>query len=244
MEDFNVNHHDEHPQSSSLQAEFLESQMPKGACRTEPEIAQKKQDKPQGPGKDVADRLDRELRDFATAGQNNPSADMQNFQKMISKFCDSPDKAKAMNELGDSYSRLKVQMEKNAEKTYNELESEGNKQPGRKALKDDYMEKLDGFFAKVDALPPDENKRVMNLLSWDNETESSAHHREVVRAGLANNKGLLASFNSMEAAQDKIEANKSPREHELETTHNQQIHDYHAMKPVVEKAYIRSTISC
>jgi hypothetical protein len=236
MEDFSVNRTEERMQPSKLQEEFFGS-------RPEIALAVTRQEKPEGPGKDVADRLDKELKDFATAKLNNPSADMQNFQQMILNFCNSPDKAKAMEELGNSYSKLNVQMEKDAEKTYDDLQAEGARQPGRKALDADYSAKLDTFFDKVNALPSAENDRVMNLLSWDNETESKAHHQEVVRKGLAGNKDLLASYNAMEAASDKIDANKSPLERELETLHNQQIRDFHEMKPQVEKAYIRSTIN-
>jgi hypothetical protein len=241
MEDFNVNRPDERPQPCALQTEFLDSQLSKS--KVELALAITRQDRPEGPGKDVADRLDRELKDFATAKINNPSADMQNFQKMIGKFCDGADKNKAMEELGESYSKLKVDMEKRAEKTYEELKAEGDKQPGRAGLEADYSNKLNTFFNKVDALPQAENSRVMDLLSWDAETESKAHHQEVVRQGLAGNKDLLSAYNSMEAASDKIDANKSPREKTLEAEHNQFIWDFRAMHPQVEKAYIRSTIT-
>lgn len=235
MEDFNLNRPEKAPEKTG--ADSLHEEFHKLA------MAVTRQEKPEGPGKDVADRLDKELKDFATAKLDRPSAEMLSFQQMLLKFCNNPDKAKAMEELGDSYSRLNVQLEKAAEKTYDELQAEGAKQPGRKALQADYNNKLDSFFQKVDGLPPGENSRVMELLSWDNETESKAHHQEVVRAGLANNKDLLKSYNAMEAASDKIDANKSPRERELEATHNQQIYDFRAMKPEVEKAYIRSTIN-
>ena len=241
MEDFSFARANEQSQTSGLQAEWLESQMPKPA-KLELALAVTRQEKPEGPGKDVADRLDGELRDFATAKLNNPSADMQNFQKMILKFCDNPNKEQAMQDLGDSYSRLDVQMGKDAEKSYDDMQAEAAKQPGRKELEADLSSKLDKFFAKVDALPPAENERVMNLLSWDRYSDTKEHHQAVVRAGLANNKDLLASYNAMEAAGDKIDASKSPREKQLEALHDQQISDMRQMKPVVEKAYIRSTI--
>ncbi len=244
MEDFSLARAEECPQASGLQAEWLESNLPKSAARIELAMAVTRQDKPDGPGKDVADRLDKELRDFATAKPEHPSADMQDFQKMIAKFCDNPDKTKAMEELGNSYGKLNVQIGKDAEKTYDELQAEGAKQPGRSALQADYNTKFDSFFNKVDALPQAENSRVTALLSWNADTESKDHHEEVVRKGLANNKDLLASYNSMEEASDKIDANKSPLEKELEATHTQQIRDLHTMKPQVDKAYIRSTISC
>jgi hypothetical protein len=47
----------------------------------------------------------------------------------------------------------------------------------------------------------------------------------------------------MEAASDKIDANKSAHEKDLEALHNKQIKDFRGMQPQVEKAYIRSTIN-
>lgn len=240
MENFTLARAAEHQEPSGLQSEWLDSQIPKAGGRTELALAVTRTDKQDGPGKDVADRLDKELRSFADAKLDHPSDDMLSFQKMIGKFCDSADKKKAMEDLGDSYSRLNVQMEKRAEATYDDMQAEAAKNPARKGLDQDYQNKLNTFFDKVDALP-DGGWKVMEMMEWK-DGETKAQHQDRVRAGLKDNKDLLNSYNSMEAASDKVDASKSAKERELEALHNQQISDFKAMKPVVNKAYIRSTI--
>lgn len=243
MEDFTLVRSDEGTQVSQLQAEWLESRVPKQglAAKVELALVLTGKDKQDGPGKDVADRLDRELKEFATAKLDNPSANMQSFQNMIDKFCSNPDKNKAMEELGDSYSRLNVQMGKEAEATYNEIQEEAAKQPGRKALDAEYYDKLNKFFDKVDAMPLEQGWKVLELMEWQ-EGETKVEHQNRVREGLKDNKDLLAAYDAMENASDKVDASKSAKERELEALHRQQINDFQSMKPVVEKAYIRSTI--
>jgi hypothetical protein len=146
-----------------------------------------------------------------------------------------------METLGNSYSKLKVSMEKEASATYDEKEAEAAKQPGRKALEADYSTKLNAFFDKLGALPSDQSNKIYDLMEWK-DSETRAQHQDRVRAGLAGNKAMLNSFNSMEAASDKIEASKSARERELDVLHKQQLDDLKAMRPVANKAYIRSTI--
>lgn len=241
MEDFTLARSHESKQISALQNEFLDSQLPKAGQKLELAAVLTVQDNQSGPGKDVADRLDRELRDFATAKLDNPSANMQSFQKMIGKFCDSADKKAAMEELGTSYSKLKGSSEKEAEETYKEIEAEAAKNPARKGLESNYGQKVEAFFDKLGALPAEQSNKVYDLLEWK-EGESRTQHQDRVRAGLKDDKAMLSAYNSMEEASDKIEASKSAREKGLDATHKQQIDDYRAMGPVAEKAYIRSTI--
>ena len=244
MEDFSIARAEEKMQLSGLQSEWLESQK---SGNSKMELAFSlvaKGDKQDGPGKDVADRLDKELADFAGSTSASDSQDMKDFKKLISKFCDEGDKKKAIEELGESYSKLHVQMGKNIGTTYDEMMAEGAMQPGRAGLEKDYDAKLDVFFGKLDKMPFEQQNKVYDLLEWqDGETMSS--HRDRVREGLKDNKdlrGLLDSYNKMEDAFDKVQANKSPREKELEASLRKQQDDYHAMPPVVNKAYIRSEI--
>lgn len=240
MEDFSLVRVDESPKASGLMAEWQESLSPaKLNSKTELVALALTQEKREGPGKDVADRLDKELKEFADAKNPQSSKDMQSFQKMIEKFCSNPDKKKGMEELGESYSRLHVQMEKDAIATYEEMEAEGAKQPGRKELKADFDDKLGKFFDKVFASP--DTGKVLDILEWK-EGENKSSHQARVREALKDNKPLLTSYNEMEDASDKVDANKSAKENELEALHRQQIKDYHAMTPVANKAYIRSTI--
>lgn len=197
--------------------------------------------KSEGPGKDVADRLDRELREFADSKIDSPTSEMKEFQKLISKFCDEPDKKKGLEEMTDPWLKLRVQLGNKIEETYNEKEAEGAAQPGRKALEKDFEEKVDSFFKKVEKLPPEEEYKIYSLLEW-RDGESRQQRSERVREGLKGNKGLLDSFNTVQESLDKIEANKSAREKELEALHKVQLRDYHLMPRIVEKAYIRSEI--
>ena len=241
MEDFANSRTADNAQNSGLLAEWLENQSPAKSNKLELAftLVGVGQDKQDGPGKDVADRLDKELKDFADSKIPDASKDMLAFQKMIDKFCSEPDKKKAMEELGESYSRLRVQLGKEIGDTYDEMEAEGARQPGRKELQADLEKKLTKFFDKVHA--SDDEWKVYELMEWK-DGESKADHQARVREGLKGNKPLLDAYNEMETAGDKVDANKSAKEKELEALHRKQLKDYHGMEPVVNKAYIRSEI--
>ncbi len=239
MEDLSIARFDEASKSSGLQAEWLENEQ-SGASKSELAFAVTQAEKQQkGPGKDVADRLDRELRDYADSTIEGGSRDILAFQKMIDKFCNESDKKKAIQELGESYSRLRVQMGKEMQANYEAMQEEGAKQPGRKEIQADFESKLHKFFDKAD-----ESKNrwdIYELIEWK-EGESLEAHRARIREGLKDNKELLGLYNKMEDASDVLEANKSPKEKELENRLDQERKEYRAMEPVVNKAYIRSTI--
>lgn len=245
MEDFALAGSEHRNQTSGLQTEWLETQLQNRGQNQKAELAftlvGAKKERLEGPGRDVAERLDKELKEFATAKLEHPSKEMQSFQQMIGNFVDSNDKKSAIAELGNSYSKLKVQLEKDAAATYDAMQAEGAKQPGREKLEADFASKSNAFWDKMDNLPDGKKWDLMGKMDWK-EGETQEQHRARVREILKDNKGLLAAYDSMEAAADKVDANKSAKEKSLEADLVRQVDDYNSMKPVVEKAYIRSTI--
>ncbi len=243
MEDFGFARTEEPAKGSALQAEWLDSFKPNNSRTEKAALALLKPEaeKEDGPGKDVADRLDKELKTFATAKLDNPSKDMQTFQKIVGSFCDDPDKKHAIKAFGDEYPRFKVQMEKEIGETYEAIKTEGDKQPGRAELNADLDTKLQSFFSKVESLPSNESNRIIELLEWrDGETKSQ--HQDRVRAGLAGNKDVLDSYNKMETASDKVDANKSKLELDLESKYKQQLEDLKTFRQISNKVVIRSEI--
>jgi hypothetical protein len=199
-------------------------------------------DCPKAPGKDVADRLDGELRQFASEKRPNASAGMQAFQNLVNKFEDAPDKKAAVKEFGPAASKLKVDMLKDAEATFHKIEEEAAKNPDRKGLDADYSNKVQKFFDKVSALPSKESTRVMQLMEVK-AGESLEDRNARVRDGIKNRPALLASFDSMEAARDKVEESKSPTEKELDKQHRRDIDEANVIKQVIRKVSIRADIN-
>lgn len=257
MEDFTFTRTAEKTDRSAFQNEWLESQInivtAASTGKSELALANTTQNENQEPGKeklstsdkansdkDRSESLDNELRDFANTKFENPSHNMQNFQKAIGKFCDAADKSSALDDLGNTYSTISKLMDVGVEALYNESKLEAARQPGRKELEADYKNKQKAYTDKLIDLPFDEYWRIHNLTEWK-AGETKAEHRERVRAGLANNKKMLDAFNAREAAEDAIEAHKSPREKQLESLSKQIYSDAKIMKTQLEKAYIRST---
>ncbi len=239
MEDFASARASEQHQVSGLHSEWLD-QMPRGGSAKLELVSLASEQNINKPGKDVADRLDKELQEFAQSKLANPSANMQEFQKVVDKFNNNPDKQQAVYDFGSAASKIKVDMVKEAGATARALEEEGAKQPHRKELQANYESKLTNFFDNVSSLSPGEQSRVMNLLQFrPGETQEERNNR--VRAGI-NNEGLLKSFNSMESARDKITKSESATEVQLHEQHSKQLEEIHKVQRVIDKVAIRAQI--
>jgi hypothetical protein len=250
MEDFSFTRVDERNQPSALLSEWLESSKSnilKGADSslsfvvTANDKQEPGKEKFEAQGKEQAEKLDRELRDFAGSKLDDPSHSMLRFQKAVEKFCANPDKEAAMDDLSDTWSSINTRMGIGAEALYNDRKEEIARQPGRKELESAHKHKQDQFFDKMLNLPFEESQRVEDLIRHQS-GETEAQYRERVRSGLAGNKSMLDSFNQMEAAKDNIEASKSPREKQLDHLLNQIKSESQVMQEQVEKAYVRSSL--
>ncbi len=254
MEDFSfsqANERSEHSNNSALQAEWLESRVPAASAASSrvelvfADITNEKQEdgkeKVGDANSDQAGRLDRELKDFANSKFENTSHNMDSFQKAVGRFCDAEDKDAALDDLGDTWSRISKLMDVGVEALYKEIKAEAARQPGRKELEADYKKMQNAFADRMISLPFSEYTRIHELMDWK-DSETKAEHRDRIRAGMANNKKLLDAYNAREAAEDAIEANKSPREKEMEFLSKQIYSDAKIIKAQLEKAYIRSTL--
>lgn len=250
MEDFNYALTKESKPTSALLSEWLEDSASNITNRTDiylsfANIASDKQE----PGKDntktteagQAEKLDKELKDFAAKSLEDPSHSMQRFQKAVDKFCSTADKETAMDELSDTWSSINTRMKIGNEALYYDRKEEIARQPGRKELEALHKQKEDVFFRKLINLPYEESRRIEDLMKWQ-DGETKAEHRDRIRKGLANNKSMLSAYNEMEAAEDNIEASKSAREKELDKLLRQIKTESNVMLDIVEKAYVRSSL--
>jgi len=221
---------------SGLQAEWLDSQPGSGKAAT----LVANQAAGSAPGKDVADRLDGELKQFAASTLDHPSANMLDFQKLVGKFEDAPDKKQGMQDLDTAASRLQVKMTHEAAATNTAIEAAAAKVPGRGAAEDDLSAKTDKFFDAESSLPPAEHERVLNLLQWQ-QGETRDQRDQRVHDGL-NNPALLKSFDQMEAAAAKIDKSLTPLEQQLQQQHDRQMEETDTVYKIVNEAFIRSEI--
>ncbi len=249
MEDLEFSCSDTGKQQSALQAEWLESQLANKAKNSDTclSLAFAANDK-QEPANEktaitklTADELDRELKDFADRKLSEPSRDMLKFQKAVGKFCDSADKEAGFDELADTWSKINSLIDLKADALYKETKAEAANTPGRKELLAEVKAKQDRLWDKVMALPLGESFRIQDLLMRQ-PGESKAQQDERIRKGLANNKPILDAYNEIGVAEGKVEANKGPREKQLESLSKQLDSDSSIMKAQMEKAYLRSTI--
>lgn len=250
MEDFKSTRADEPAQISGLQAEWFEAQKTNITSKSESCLslafnATDKQepasDKTAAAGKDTAESLDKDLKDFANSKLVDPSRDMQNFQKAVGKFSDATDKEAAMDELGDTWSRINAQVEMKAEALYRSTKAEANNTPGRKELVAAHKAKQDLFWDKAFKQPLQESFRIQDLMMRQ-PGETKPQQEERIRKGLESNKPMLAAYNEITNAEANIEANKGPREKQLERLSSQLDSETEVMRQQVEKAYIRSTM--
>ncbi len=250
MEDFRFARVDEHKQQSALQAEFFESLPKIVANSTDSSLSLTAyvkdnqvpvKEKSDASAKDAADALDKQLKDFSNSKITDASRDMQKFQKAVGKFCDSTDKESAVDDLGETYTKVTALMDLKTEALYNEAKAEAARTPGRKALEDNVKRKNHEFSDKILNLPFEESLRVEDLVAWK-DGENRAQHDERVRKGLESNKPMLDAFNAIRDAEANVEANKGPREKQLEQLSKQLEDDGKTMKAIMEKAYLRSTL--
>ncbi|MBX9719790.1 MAG: hypothetical protein K2X81_00205 [Candidatus Obscuribacterales bacterium] len=250
MEDFGYARVDERKQQSGFQAEWIES-LPKTAanstdsCLSLTAIVKDNQvpvkEKTEASGKDAADALDKQLRNFADSKLTDASRDVQKFQKAVGKFCDSSDKESALDELGETYTKVTALMDLKADALFNEVKAEAARTPGRKEALDDVKRKNYEFSDKIVNLPFEESLRVEDLVAWK-DGENSAQHDARVRKGLESNKPMLDAYNAIKDAEKKVEDNKGPREKQLDKLSKQVDDDGKTMKDIMEKAYLRSTL--
>lgn len=103
--------------------------------------------------------------------------------------------------------------------TYSQIREEAHKQPGRQNLENEYRLHLNDFHKFASTLPQEERESVTNLVPSLKDhltfTPPSPAERAELRAQLAGKPQLLASFDAMLSAGDKICANMSSREKEL-----------------------------
>ena len=251
MEDFKPARADEQVQASGLQAEWFETQAQKPNSNLADAILslafnakdkqEPAQEKAEGARTVTAEQLDKDLKDFANSKLVDPSRDMEKFQKAVGKFCDSPDKASAIDDLGDTYTRISALAELKSEALYKETKDIANETPGRKALVAAHKAKQDQFWDKTFNLPLQESFRIQDLmLRQAGETKTQQDER--IRKGLESNKPMLAAYEEIKTAEKNIEANKGPREKQLEGLAAQLETESAAMRAQMEKAYIRSTL--
>lgn len=195
-----------------------------------------------GPGKDVADRLDRELREFANSDNAGASSKMKEFKQLVNKFEDAADKKAAVSDFGHAASKLRVQMENEAIDTFKKAQAEADKIPGRKQLDADLSAKVERFFDQAGNLPSKEYERVLGLMEFkDGDTRETRDAR--VRDGIKNNPRLLKSFNEMETASDKVDQSRTPLERQLDEQHSRDIQEAKTMRAIINKVAIRVTDS-
>ena len=240
MEDFNSARNVERSSdANALRAEWMEDL--NGPAKLELARGKSAQNAQDGPGKAAADRIDGELKQFANQKNPDESSGMQAFKQLVNKFEDNADKSTAIIDFGQASAKIRVGMEKDANDTYNKMESLADNAPGRKALQADLSAKQGAFFDKISALPSKTQDNVLDLVQFK-PGESHDQRDARVREGLHNRPALLASFNKMEDAYNKIEAAKSPQEKQLESEHLKDVQEARKIWQVVSEASIRSQI--
>lgn len=249
MEDFKFTRSDEPLQVNGFQAEWLENQKP-NITKSDTSLslvfdAKDKQEpareKTEFVAKATSDQLDKSLKEFADSKLVDPSRDLQKFQKAVGKFCDSSDKESAFDELGDTWSKINSLVELKAQALYSETKQEAKETPGRKELVAAHKAKQDLFWDKVFKQPLQESFRIQDLMMRQ-AGESKAEQEQRIRKGLATNKPMLAAYEEIKTAEANIEANKGPRERQLESLSQQLETDSQIMREQMEKAYLRSTL--
>lgn len=250
MEDFRTARADESNQTTALQAEWMDNLKPNIASNNADiylSFAANASDK-QEPVKEKnaapensAEKLDKDLRAFADTPLFEPSRDLLKFQKAVGKFCDASDKEAAMDDLGETWTNITSLMNIKSEALFRERKEVANNTPGRKELEANHKAKQDQLWDKVMKLPLGESFRIQDLLMRQ-PGETKAQQDERIRKGLANNKPILDAYNEIGAAEAKIEANKGPREKQLQYLEDQLDTDAATMNEQLKKAYLRSTL--
>lgn len=234
MEDFSVARRSaELANISGLQNEWMESQQLSGKVELAGGDGK--------PGKDVADRLDRELKEFANSEIPNSSGHMKEFQKLVTKFGEAENKKAAVGEFGPAAAKLRVKIENEASENVKKMDAEAAKDPGRAKLNADFSDKNNKFFDQASKLPFKEYNRILTLFEA-RDGESQAERTERIREGLKNNPKMLNLYNDAEAAREKVEQAKGPVEKEAEQEYKRNIAELKTIKAIVRKVAIRSDI--
>lgn len=236
MEDFgSARALEKEDQSSALQNEWMQS------IPTRFELAAAKNNDSSGPGKDVADRLDRELRDFANAKLEDPSSQMKEFQGLVGKFGDAADKKAAVREFGPAAAKLKVSLENDAIARTKEMDAEAAKVPERKALQAEFSAKTSAMFDQASKMPSKDYEQFLTLLEF-RKGETPDQRAARVHDGLADKPGLQKMFDASNDARLKVEASKTDHEKDLARIHKRDIDEAHTIRDLVRKVSIRSDI--
>jgi len=195
----------------------------------------------QGPGKDVANRLDGQLKLFAGTELLDPSANLVQFQKLIGDFENSSDRVQAMQVLGPAATKINMTLENDAMATYQAEQTEAANVPGRQTLDNELSAKAGNFFDAAQQLPGNGKLSVLQLVQWQ-EGETSDDHAQRVRDGLKNYPSLLPLFDAMQTVADKVDQSKTPRERALDQQHQQDLDEEKTIKAILNWAYIRAQI--
>lgn len=251
MEDFKSARNDESLTSTEFQSEWLDSQIRVTrinksdtnflvAFNPSDKQAQSEKLEP-AVAQTGAWELDRDLKAFANSKLVDPSRDLQKFQYEVFKFCQNEDKESAFDDLSDTWSKINAVSELKADTLARATKEEAKSTPGRDQVMAALKLKQDAFFDKMLNEPISESLRIQDLMLRQ-PGESKRQQDERIRKGLANNKPMLAAFEEIKAAEAKVDANKGPREKQLEALRAQLESESDVMRKQMEKAYLRSTI--
>jgi hypothetical protein len=242
MENFNAAPADEPVSHSNLQAEWLADQkMPATVSTVELAMAQTDIGQSSGPGKDVATRLDGELRGFADAKQPAADVHVQALQKLVGDYCDNADKHAAMQKFGDETSKLRIATSNEIDGLNTQIDAAIAKNPTEQAQLSRFDVASQQFFDALQKLPFDQSSKIIDLMGWQ-DGENRSQHDARVAVGLSGDPKLQASFNQMAAAEDSVENAKTPQQKSLEAEVKQDKQDIQTINQIVNKAYIRSEI--
>lgn len=252
MEDFRFSQSAETPKNTGLQAEWIENFKPNITKTSDASlsvvfIANDKQEsateKKNFTPEERAASLDKDLQDFAQSKTDGSSREIQRFQKAVGKFCDAKDKESAFDELGDTWNQINAMTDLKSDALKNELKEEAANTPGRAGLEANLKAKSKALDVKVRSLPLEESFRVSDILMPQrDETRAETDVRIKKELAEGGYKDILASYNAIGDAQKLIDANKGPREKQLETMRDALDTDAAKMYEQMQKAYIRSTI--
>ncbi|MBX9569633.1 MAG: hypothetical protein K2X77_12095 [Candidatus Obscuribacterales bacterium] len=251
MEDFKNARDDEHVTSTEFQSEWLDSQIRVTrinkldsdlllAFNPNDKQAQASEKTQPVDSEMGAWELDRDLKAFANTKLVDPSRDLQKFQYEVFKFCENEDKESAFDDLSDTWSKINSVSELKAETLSRAIKEEAKSTPGRTPLIAALKLKQDAFWDKMFKQPLEESFRIQDLMLRQ-PGENKTQQDERIRKGLASNKPMLAAFEEIKAAEAKVDANKGPREKQLEALRVQLDSESEVMRNQMEKAYLRST---
>lgn len=191
---------------------------------------------------EFAETIGKYLKAFSTDSTQDPS--MREAQAMVAKLLENPDQA-SFGQFNLEFTKMRLARSAPTQATLKELDAERAKEmqkPERKEAEGDYAKKLNTFYASLDKLPKDEKERIMCLLDWQDNVSADVRNARV-REGLQSNPEVLAKFEAMREASDKVDAMKSPREKQLTEESRQQVRDNVLLRVIAKLAQQRSRIT-